>query len=179
FASSSNDAVIIVWDISSGCQLHTFTDSHDGAVNCLAFSLDNQYLASVGDDRSICLHRVDNGERRPNDGEDDSSMQEQHVVHHVNAYILNLEEYAIPTYSAEESFVHDAHGYHSTSAHYRPDATDRSEYLPVQLNGGAEQLSRYRPAGLRGRVEDEEEDELLARARRDLEAVASEDTYGQ
>uniref|UniRef100_A0A915AX61 Anaphase-promoting complex subunit 4 WD40 domain-containing protein n=1 Tax=Parascaris univalens TaxID=6257 RepID=A0A915AX61_PARUN len=170
FASSSNDAVIIVWDISSGCQLHTFTDSHDGAVNCLAFSLDNQYLASVGDDRSICLHRVDNGERRPNDGEDDSSMQEQHVVHH---------EYAIPTYSAEESFVHDAHGYHSTSAHYRPDATDRSEYLPVQLNGGAEQLSRYRPAGLRGRVEDEEEDELLARARRDLEAVASEDTYGQ
>uniref|UniRef100_A0A9J2PNZ1 Anaphase-promoting complex subunit 4 WD40 domain-containing protein n=1 Tax=Ascaris lumbricoides TaxID=6252 RepID=A0A9J2PNZ1_ASCLU len=137
FASSSNDAVIIVWDVSSGCQLHTFTDSHDGAVNGLAFSLDNQYLASVGDDRSICVHRVDNSERRPNDREDDSSTQDQHIHH----------EYAIPTYSAEESFVHDAHGYYSSSAHYRPDAADRSEYLPMQFDGDAEPLSRYHPAG--------------------------------
>ncbi|VDM45104.1 unnamed protein product [Toxocara canis] len=167
FASCSNDAMIIIWDVTSGHQLHVFGDSHDGVVNGIAFSFDSQYLVSVGDDRSICVHRVDDGKRHPRGVQNHFSNDNGPVA---------IQEYA-GSVSAYDTDAQEAHDFYASSAQFGADAGERgAEYIPTstQFHPGGPQSSYYHP-GLRGHVGDEEEDELLARARRDLEAVSNEE----
>ncbi|KAM3715855.1 SKI8 subunit of superkiller complex protein [Dirofilaria immitis] len=60
FGSSSNDGCVILWSITQDCALHVFQEAHEGVVKDLSFSVDGMYIASVGEDRAICIHRLSN-----------------------------------------------------------------------------------------------------------------------
>ena len=54
FATGGDKAKL--WDASSGKELLTFEDSAN--VNCVAFSVDGKYLATVCDDWTVRLHPI-------------------------------------------------------------------------------------------------------------------------
>ncbi|VDK44949.1 unnamed protein product [Anisakis simplex] len=173
FASCSNDSMIIVWNSSTGQQLHTFSASHDGVVNDIAFSFSNQYLVSVGSDRSLCIHRIDNKLRFESQTQ---SSQESILTDSQQPQMQDYDRLAASIYAEsgmsqvndEEMKEHYSAPQHNLSPTASP--VDYNTYIPstVQLT------SSYHPTGLRRGVDEDEEDELLARARRDLEAVSNE-----
>ncbi|KAL0222588.1 hypothetical protein RCL1_002442 [Eukaryota sp. TZLM3-RCL] len=55
--SSSADSTIRVWDLASRKCLHVI-DSHSDQVWSLDVSFDGNYLASVGDDKKLCIYRI-------------------------------------------------------------------------------------------------------------------------
>ena len=55
-ASAGSDNIIRFWDGDNGDLLHKFIDEkHAGKINCIAFSSNNQYLASASDDKKIFI----------------------------------------------------------------------------------------------------------------------------
>jgi WD40 repeat protein/DNA-binding SARP family transcriptional activator len=62
FATSGNDGTVSVWDLVTGERLRTI-DGHDGSVNSLAFSPDDQLLVTTGDDGALGLWDPRSGER--------------------------------------------------------------------------------------------------------------------
>jgi WD40 repeat protein len=47
-----------LWDFDGGFQIRVLS-GHVGPINCVAWSLDGQYIVSGGDDKSVCLWEVD------------------------------------------------------------------------------------------------------------------------
>ncbi|KAL3998001.1 WD domain G-beta repeat family protein [Acanthocheilonema viteae] len=125
FASSSNDGCIFLWNITQDCALHFFQGAHEGVVKGLSFSISGMYIASVGEDRAVCIHRLGNQ--------------------------LELVENSWPTTQELQSDESQQIDYNSTIA-------SGNSMLPT----------------LENRKNDEEEDELLVRARRDLEGTSNE-----
>ena len=55
-ASAGSDNIIRLWEGDNGQLLKQFTDNpHTGKINCIAFSSNNKYLASAGDDTKIFI----------------------------------------------------------------------------------------------------------------------------
>lgn len=133
FASCSNDSSVIIWNAQSAQPYHIFQNLHEGVVTSISFSFDNQFLASVGEDRTICISRVDDGSRQISDKYDEYMNEGESHSQDYDSSLYGVE--GIPRYSA---------GMYS---------------------------NQYNP----GSQEDEEEDELLVRARRDLEAVSDDE----
>uniref|UniRef100_A0A158Q9J4 WD_REPEATS_REGION domain-containing protein n=1 Tax=Enterobius vermicularis TaxID=51028 RepID=A0A158Q9J4_ENTVE len=132
FASCSNDSSVIIWNAQSTQPLYMFQNLHEGVVTSVSFSFDNQFLASVGEDRTICISRVDDGTRQVV-GKDSELTQDNEP---------QAQEYSNNIYDSEE-----IHGYSATlfDSHYSTGP------------------------------QEEEEDELLVRARRDLEAASDDE----
>ena len=59
-ASSSNDAVIKIWDVNSGDLVKTL-EGHSDSVEVLAFSPDGKFLVSGSNDKTIKIWDVNNG----------------------------------------------------------------------------------------------------------------------
>lgn len=132
FASCSNDSSVIIWNAQSTHPLYIFQNLHEGVVTNISFSFDNQLLASVGEDRSICINRVDDGSRQITEKFDELIRENESRSQEYNSGMCDNEE---------------MHGY-------------SSDLFSNQYNAGNQE---------------EEEDELLVRARRDLEAVSDEE----
>ncbi|CAG9535919.1 unnamed protein product [Cercopithifilaria johnstoni] len=128
FASSSNDGCVILWSTTQDCALHVFQGVHEGVVKGLSFSADGMYIASVGEDRAVCIHRLGN-----------------------HKSLIELAENNWPTTQELQSDESQQIDYNSTIA-------SGNSMLPTSEN----------------RKNGEEEDELLVRARRDLEGISDE-----
>uniref|UniRef100_A0A0N5AWW9 WD_REPEATS_REGION domain-containing protein n=1 Tax=Syphacia muris TaxID=451379 RepID=A0A0N5AWW9_9BILA len=77
FASCSNDSCVIIWSAQSAKPLHIFKDLHEGVISSICFSFDNQFLASVGEDRTICVSQVDNGSRKMEEKFEESARESE------------------------------------------------------------------------------------------------------
>uniref|UniRef100_A0A0R3RTT6 WD_REPEATS_REGION domain-containing protein n=1 Tax=Elaeophora elaphi TaxID=1147741 RepID=A0A0R3RTT6_9BILA len=128
FASSSNDGCVFLWSTAQECALHVFQEAHEGVVKGLSFSVDGMYIASVGEDRAVCIHRLGNQKS-----------------------IVELAENNWPTTQKLQSDESEQIDYNSTIASGNSMLTTSEN----KENG-------------------EEEDELLVRARRDLEGISDE-----
>uniref|UniRef100_A0A915PQT1 Anaphase-promoting complex subunit 4 WD40 domain-containing protein n=1 Tax=Setaria digitata TaxID=48799 RepID=A0A915PQT1_9BILA len=126
FASSSNDGSIIVWITTQDRALHIFHGAHEGVVKSISFSLDGTYIASVGEDRAICIHQL--------------GYQKSEFV---------TEEW--PTNQDLQNDDNQRIVYNTTTASENSVLTN-----------------------FESRKSGEEDDELLARARRDLEGISDE-----
>ena len=62
-ATGGNDDYVKLWTIVVGlstkiCLRKKLTKEHDGAVMCVRFSKDGQFLASCGGDKLVCIYNV-------------------------------------------------------------------------------------------------------------------------
>ncbi|EFO27108.2 hypothetical protein LOAG_01377 [Loa loa] len=125
FASSSNDGSVILWSTTEDCALHIFQGAHEGVVKGLSFSVDGVCIASVGEDRAVCIHRL--GNRK------------------------SVVELAESNWSTNQKLDSQQIDYSATIA-------NKNSILITSEN----------------RKNGEEEDELLMRAKRDLEGISDE-----
>nr|CRZ24701.1 Bm10228 [Brugia malayi] len=125
FASSSNDGSVILWSTTQDSALHVFQGAHEGVVKSLSFSIDGTHIASVGEDRAICLHRLGN----------------------------------------QKSVAELAESSWSTSQELQNECSQQKDYNATIVSGNS--ILR----APENRKNGEEEDEILVRARRDLEGI--------
>ncbi|VDO09025.1 unnamed protein product [Brugia timori] len=128
FASSSNDGSVILWSTTQDSALHVFQGAHEGVVKSLSFSIDGTHIASVGEDRAICLHRLGN----------------------------------------QKSVAELAESSWSTSQELQNECSQQKDYNATIVSGNS--ILR----APENRKNGEEEDEILVRARRDLEGISDE-----
>ncbi|VDN94172.1 unnamed protein product [Brugia pahangi] len=128
FASSSNDGSVILWSTTQDSALHVFQGAHEGVVKSLSFSIDGTHIASVGEDRAICLHRLGN----------------------------------------QKSVAELAGSSWSTSQELQNECSQQKDYNATIVSGNS--ILR----APENRKNGDEEDEILVRARRDLEGISDE-----